>query len=330
MNQDKGQIHLYCCGGMGVNLGTQLETYRGAVEDGFAKIEITYVDTSKSNTHRRTQIQQEHCYLMKDLDGSGGKRNENDKQISNEIRAVFQRFKPLDLNVVIHSAAGGSGSVIGPLLTGELLANQRPTIVLCVGSTDTKLYTENTLNTFKTYEAIAKLKSAPVVMAYVQNSEKTPRDEADAILKSYVTSLAALFSRENGELDSMDLFNWLRYDRVTSFPVGLVALSLLEPNSDLGDLGNITSVATLATRGSKTTLPTIPEYQCTGYIPASMADPVIAKSPMHFVTSDGIFGEVGKALQRILTDFKTSQDARIANEGLLKPQDQPSPNGLVL
>lgn len=325
----KGKVKLYACGGGGINIGARFERHRGLSETGFAEIDTVYVDTSRSNLSR--QIDQKSCYLMEGLDGSGKIRAENYEEISGRVRDILQQHKPGDVNIVLSTAAGGSGSVIAPSLVSELLDREIPVIVITIGNADTRLEAENTLKTLKSYEAVAKLRKAPVVMAYVQNSEQMPRAKADAHVESIIMALAVVYSRENRELDSKDLFNWLRFDRVTTFGPQLSALTLLDGSSDIDDLGNIISVATVAAETESTKISVTPEYQCVGYIPANADTTVLGTTPLHFVTSDGVFGDVAAGLQRMLAEMEESRSARLPKKSnLLSNTDKPTESGLVL
>jgi hypothetical protein len=326
-----GKIRVYAAGGCGMNIGLLLEKYRNtnvARESGFGELDIVYIDTSKSNL--RNAIKDEHCYILEGMDGSGKVRSENHETINERIRAIMQEFKPADLNIIISSAGGGSGSVIAPLLTSELLANQIPTVVITVGSADTILDAENTLKTIKSYESIARLRKAPVIMSYIQNAEHRKQAQSNEIAVSTVMALCILFSRQNHGLDSRDLANWLRYDRVTSFPVQLAALTLVDGTDKITDVGNVISVATLARHGDTTALASIPDYQCVGYLPEDCTESVVVKAPIHFITSDGIFSDVAAHLNGILRNAESVKNARIKNKGVITNTDSPIDNGLVL
>jgi len=189
---------------------------------------------------------------------------------------------------------------------------------------------ENSLKTIKSYESIAKMCKAPVVMLYVQNSNTTTREEADQLLVSSVLSLCALYSRENREMDSRDLFNWLRFDKVTTYPVQLASLTVLCNQDTPKDIGNVISVATLVKEGMSTTMQSMPEYQCSGFLPSDAYNKVLEKTPMHFVVSDGIVPEIGKHLQHILTELQHAQDARLKVTGVLTANDKAVGSGLIL
>lgn len=324
----KGRCRLYACGGAGVNIGSKFELNRNHPEPGFANLDIVYIDTSAANM--RHNISGDSCYMISGLDGSGKIRAENHEEISTRIKAILQQFKPADLNIVVSSAAGGSGSVISPLLVSELLKSKAPTIVLSIGSADTRLDTENTIKTIKSYESISRLQKAPVVMAYVQNSANVSREAADSHVVDTIMALCVLFSRENRELDTQDLFNFLRFDRVTEYQPQVAALTLVDNKGDLGDLGDIITVATLAKPGTNTTLSQIPDYQCVGYIPETIDDSVGSRSPLHFIVSDGIISQVVIDLNKVLTDIDQVHGARIKRAGILTNNDVPISTGLVL
>ena len=327
-SRGKGVVRVFACGGAGTNIGMQLEKHRGSKETGFAELDIVYLDTSKSNL--RSSIKPEHCYIIDGLDGSGKIRAENHPEISERIKAILQKFKPGDLNVVISSGGGGSGSVFGPLLTKELLKNEVPVVTLMVGSTDTLLDCKNTLKTIKSYESIAKTSKAPVVMRYIQNSEDMPRKEADAYMLNTIIALAVLYSRENREVDSRDLHNWLQFHRVTTFPIQLASLTLCPEEKDLQDIGNIISVATLVKDGMTTALSEMPEYQCCGFLPEDIDEGVDTRMPMHYVVSDGIIPAAAKHLEKIIEELKASQEARGKSQSVISNSDIIEEDGLVL
>jgi hypothetical protein len=325
---EKGKVLVYALGGCGTNIGSLLEKHRNQSEVAFAEIEIVYIDTSKSNIHKG--IDAKHCYMLEGLDGSGKIRKENHEEINNHIKSILQHFKPANLNIVLSSAGGGSGAIFAPLIMRELLSSGAAAIALTVGSADTRLDAENTLKTIKSYESIAKMVDAPVIMSYVQNGQNVSRADADSALFDTVMSLAILFSRENRELDTKDLSNWLRFNKATTFPVQLASLTLVENKTTLKDLGNIISVATLAKDGMSTALIELPEYQCVGYFPEGTSTNITEKAPLHFVISDGVIPVVAKDLQKILSNLEAQQEARLKTPSLVTGKDKQESSGVIL
>lgn len=333
LTQTKRNVRIFGCGGGGTNIAYALEKLRGNKELGFAEADIAYVDASRSNM--RSDIPAKSVYLVDGIDGSGKVRSENHAEISLRIKDILLQFQPADLNIIIATLAGGSGSVIAPLLGRELLQRGVPTIFIGIGDTSTRLDTENTLKSIESFEAIAKATDTPTVLQYLQNSEQLSRSAIDTQVRAMVSSLCSLFSGENRELDSQDLSNWLKFSnpKVTTYRAQLATLHLLDGNDDFKDLGNIISVASLLNEGETITLPTRPEYATWGYIPRGAAEAVIKGAPYHFVIADGIIHDVIADLRGILAEMAAAQEARNAknrSRSILSNTSSIDDTGLVL
>lgn len=322
-------LRIYACGGAGVNLGQLLEKNRTSTSESVANLDITYVDTSRSNMTGQP-VPDEHVYLFDGLDGSGKIRRENHQEIAKRIREIVQTHPPHELNIIVQSLAGGTGSVIGPSLVSELLDKKQAVIVLAIGSADTKLDAENTLKSLKSYEAIVEMRQAPVTMVYLQNTKANKREDVNAALVSTVLSLAVLFSGHNRELDTKDLFNFLNFHVPTSFEPQLAHLSLVGPDEHLAAGGHVISVATLVRDGQDSALDPIPEVQFVGYVAADAPQPIVENVPLHFYITDGIFEDANKALNKTLADLVAQQEARVSRGKILSDSDKPTSTGLVL
>lgn len=328
---NKGRMRIYACGGAATNIARAFEEHRGESRAGFAEIDVVYIDTSRSNLNN--DIPADSVYLIDGLDGSGKVRRENASDIANHSQSILHTHNPRDINIVMSSLAGGSGSVIAPTIANELLGMGQNVIVIGVGATDAVLDIENTMKTMKSYESIAQLKNTPVIMAYFENSNTNPRREIDRAVSELVLMLAILFSRENKELDSRDLHNFLRFTNVVPGAVPqLAALSTIEGTNTIPQIGNIFSVATLATEATGTALSETPDYQAVGYMPEAAAVSALQSAPIHFVTSDGVFPSHVVRFQRILDERSKATQARAAltkRDTVLTNADKPNAHGMV-
>ena len=149
-------LQIYAAGGAATNIAARFNKMRDQTSPGFAKISTRFIDTSRSNID--TSIPDSDVYLFEGMDGSGKLRRSNYATISERSKEILHRFKPQDTNVVIHSASGGSGSTIGPVLVSELLERGENVVVVLIGSTGSLIETENSLKTLQSYEAISKLR----------------------------------------------------------------------------------------------------------------------------------------------------------------------------
>jgi hypothetical protein len=329
--RERGRVRLYACGGGGINMGHKIDHVAHNNGDSFAQLDVVYIDTSKSNLN--SDIQSGSVYLIDGLDGSGQVRRENHGAIAERVRDILQTFKPVDLNIVLSTGGGGSGSVIAPSIVSELLAKDFPVVVICVGDDSTKKYAENTLNTLKSYDQIASsVRQQPVVMSYLQNSAEMTRPVIDQRIQHLVLSLCLLYSRQNRELDSKDLYNWLHYPKVTSYKPALTALTLIEDLNAIGlaKLGNLISIATLTFDGTDATLPIRPEVQYIGYVDAEISKEMKISGAIHYVTSDGVLTDVAAGLHEVLDEMKEQSAARLTKGGISSSADQATDTGLVL
>lgn len=331
--KEVGQIHLYGCGGAGTNIAMRLKSIEPSSRPvGFGDLKVTILDTSKSNLRNGTLNKE--VYLVRGLDGAGQMRADSHPEVAACVRDMLQEYPPAGpqgLSIVVSSGGGGSGSVIGPEIMSELLARDEPALAILIGDTSTSKYTDNTFRTLLSYGNIAKSRQAPVVLAYFEIGRDGTRGEIDGIVEQLIIRLTGLFSRENNELDSRDLYNWLRYDRPLRLQPGLVQLSVIDArSSEHDDLGHVLSVATLAAEGADTTFAHRPDYQVIGFLPEGIAEATLKASPTHFVVSTGLLAEHSDRLEKLTMESESRQAARVnRNSALTKTYDTTS-SGVVL
>ena len=327
-NSKIGKISVYAAGGAGINVCQHFTPFIGKQEEGFASIDITYIDTSRSNMNKNIGL--ENTYILEGLDGSGKVRAENHKQIAECVLDILQTHKPEDLSIVVSSTSGGSGSVIAPSLVSELLSRGKSVIVMMIGSNDSRIELENTIKTMKSYENISKMRKQPIAAMYFENSKSTPRAQVDKQIQVSIVMLSALFSRQNKELDSADLVNWLNYTKVTSYQPHLVMLEFFSSVIEVQKPAVVISVATLSVDGAETSPGSIVEYQCVGYMPEEAMKKIDTPHPIHAVLLDGVFNDTHKRLDKMLGELDEARNARIVRSTILSDNDHPTEVGLVL
>lgn len=315
------KINLYGCGGAGINIASRFLPYLDKKDFGFSEFSLCFIDTSSSNISK--DIPKENIYLVEGLDGSGKKRDSNYKAISERSKEIIQKFKPGEINVIIHSASGGSGSVIGPILAGEI-SSKAPTVIIMVGSSDSRIETDNTVKTLKTYEVISNKKGYPIAAMYYENSKETPRGKVDSEIHLDLALLSILYSGENLELDTADLSNFINYNNVTSFAPSLARLEFFVGDIDIGKDQIVASVVTLTDMDTDSGVNIPVEYQAVGFITeevkrAISKDSLNATIPMHACMILGYFNPMIERLEKKLKDFNEYKSAlvhkTIANSG---------------
>ena len=303
------KMTLFACGGCGVNIASRFIEFAGKKQPGFAEIQPFFLDTSDSNMPANAD--KEHIYAIDGLDGSGKKRDENAAIIAERSKEMLHHFKPSDVNIVIHSASGGSGSVIGPLLVSELLSRDAQVIVIMVGSSDSRIEAHNTISTLKTYENISHRRSFPVVAAYYENCEATPRGTVDDRIHKIIVLLSAIFSGENKELDSADLANFLNYPKVTSFKPKLSYLDFFSKDIEVSRDQSIVTVVSLTDEKTSST-PNVPvEYQATGFLGREALGTIGIELPIHATVVSGYYHGVINKLDERLKTIDESRNAYV-------------------
>jgi hypothetical protein len=320
-------VNLYACGGAGLNIASSLEKFRGTTEEGFATVDTFYIDTSKSNL--KFNPPEDSVFLIEGVDGSGKKRDQNYELIYERSKEMLQQFKPADVNIVLHSASGGSGSVIGPVLVSELLNRGENVIVIMVGSRDSRIEINNTIKTIMSYEMISNKRELPVIATYYENSNEEPRSSVDASVLNAITLLSAIFSKDNAELDSSDLNNFLNYHNVTSYSPRLAFLDFYSKDIALVKGQTVISVVTLGEEGSPTSLKDPVEYQAAGFMCESAIKRVDLHLPIHTAVINGTFNIIIKRLNDVIQELDTARSA-VVEKPLLKGNEKATNDGLML
>lgn len=241
---------------------------------------------------------------------------------------MLQAFPPAQFNIVIHSTTGGSGSVMGPSIASELLSQGKVVIVFAVGGDDTKNYITNTIGTLASYEGIVDVNEAPIILQYLQNGKDGTIEEVDSKIQLAISCLTVLFSGQNKNLDSRDIFNWANFNKVTSFAPQVGVLSIHQSELKISDV-NLISVATLNTDLNNTKIQHPVEFQRVGVPTNVIADKAPLSFPLHFAIADGFLDTVMKNLRAQEEDFAKRQSARVVRNQLGSSGGKRAANGLV-
>lgn len=317
-----GKMRIYGCGGAGINLASFFDN--ASQEKGVATLHPVYMDTSRSNL--RGKVDEENCFILQNVDGSGKRRAENHQEIANNVRQALLKHKPMDFNVVVFSASGGSGSVFGPLILAELLERGEPAVAVVVGSDESAITADNTMKTLKSLDAISRRVDVPLVMYYAQNDRRGRRSDVDAELKQAIAYLGVLCSRENEELDSRDILHWLQYNKTTTVQAGLSLLTICASDEDVKKVQNPISIASILASVDEAGLTVVPEYHCSGYARLELLN----GGSCHFVISVDDVPSIATRIQATLRDLEEVRQSRVNNGGLVGGADEISDTGLVL
>ena len=321
-NANAGQINIYGCGGAGINNAAYFNN--AALEDNCAHIRPCFIDASRSNL--TTEFNEEDIFILENVDGSGKLRTENHQEISNVIKQILVQMTPGDLNVVVFSASGGSGSVIGPLLLAELLRQGETALCVVVGSDESIITANNTLNTLKSLESIAKRTETPVCMFYEHNDRQRKRSEVDTQIHLAITTLAIMTYKGNREIDSRDLANWVQFHRVTSVEPQLAQFEVFSDPDMAARIKDPISVVSIYGDADTPQIDMVPEYHAAGY----MVTPGAHFDQLHYVISIDAMPNIVGNIKETLDNYQTQRNSRVKQKSILGEDDNTTDDGLVL
>lgn len=303
-------IAIYGVGGAGINI---VAPYLNIADnDNSATIKPMLIDTSTSNVgHIKNS---DSMYLVEGVDGSGKIRKENHLIIDRSISQALIELEPETFNVVVFSAAGGSGSVIGPLLIAELNKRKHPVVAIVVGEEHSLIAAENTMKTIQSLIAISNGTNVPVVMSYHKNEGPGGRGEVDEQIRAVIGCLGILFSGNNAEMDSRDLIHWLQYNLVNGDAATLATMHIAGNSEEFKRIAAPISVASLYHSTTMPQLAAASDYLTIGY--ADMANS--GYDELHFVIATDDLVNISEEIMAAVDKMHTVREARIDKENPLK------------
>lgn len=315
-----GKIRIYGCGGGGVNIGKEyLEAGHSA---DIANIEACFIDTSDANLEDRLV---DKTWLFDNLDGSGAIRQSNVEVIQKAVPDILRKFEPADVNIVVFTLAGGTGSVAGPLILQQLLNDGHMAIAIVVGAKHSGRNAENTIGTVRTLDAIRQQTGKPVIMHLGINSSNAPTDAAvDREAHLMITSLAVLCSRRNHKLDTGDLRSLFDFTKSTTAPAQMCRIHVADSTDAFNKLMKSGPLAAaFLLRESTESVPDLfVPYSTWGVMP-NVAQ---AQTSLFFGIENGSMGE----LHKLVSDLQKEVDVqKKAAAPALSFTDAPS-NGSVM
>lgn len=309
----KGRARIYACGGAAINIVGLIPTL-AVNPDLMADFDVVQIDTSRSNLTARANNFESYLLTTAGVDGGGKDRTENRDLIAEHTKPILKEHPPRDVNIVISSGSGSSGSTQATFLVSELLSRGESVIVLLIGTTGSRKEALNTVETLKNYEQIARKRNAPVVMHYMQNSPTMPREKVNQQMLSTISYIGMLFSRRNAGMDTKDTSNFLYFTKPEvskGLHAQLYSLSILLRETtpegeeafmaDVETLGNVLAAAVLAKAGNPTELPAslLPEYHTEGFVPDLKDSRVFEKNSVNYLITDGLVEQFVTSLRAV-------------------------------
>jgi len=344
-------IKIIGCGGAGIMLTGSIGRMITDLGSGFAKIERRYVDTSESNIKliEDADMANEFHHVRNSghsgavINGSGGERRTNAKEIINSVKEFLDKDGISEkvtgvYHVVVFSAAGGSGSVIGPMIIKNLLDRRIPVIAVMVGDSSNGLSAINTLDTIATLNNIATASDAALSIMYINNknfntgSVMQARKDADKAIFNSLSALALFLNGINTDLDSQDLLGIIdqtAYKRL-NIKSGLYALSTFSKEVILPQGVTPTVGRTLTIEGVSADIDVNLLHHKTGSVIDENAASIYREQfPLHMVTAANFFVIEEQNLKTLTDEYEQIMDNIKVKEISGSTASQADDSGLV-
>lgn len=238
---NKNGVTIYGCGGTGISL---LKRLLRTDLDGLAEVNEGYVDGSRSNTDE-AGLDKDHWYFLDGVDGAGKIRASNYNVTDRSISDILLRIKPSELNLIIFSGSGGSGSVIGPKIAEALFAQGKAVIFFVVGSTESGKATENTLKTLYSLHDMGRKANQAAVTCYDDNENNSRNEEVNQVMIESLRATLLLYSGRHEGMDSADVLTWARPVIGAGIPPQLTLLDITNDRKTALEIDSPISVAEL-------------------------------------------------------------------------------------
>jgi hypothetical protein len=134
---------------------------------GIKEAPITTIDTSGV----QVEVPGVETLKIGDLSGSGKLRKDNIDPINNFVTDYAAETEFADINIMLMSFSGGSGSVIGPLLVDEILRQKKIAIIIGIVDTESDIDTVNGLNCLRTLNNISDNRKGYVPLILFDNNK---------------------------------------------------------------------------------------------------------------------------------------------------------------
>lgn len=267
-------VRFWACGGTGIDLLRDYREAQGLTDpDLYSEEHYSYIDTSDSNMHGLDKSSANEVYRVKGTDGGGKDREFVKTKFIPVLAEVMMTFPAGDMNVLVGSPSGGTGSACIPQIAKELLKAGESVAVVLVADHTSSTSSANCIMCLTELEQLTQLTGKSIAIHWSTNDRKKSHLDNGTEAKFVMAALSLLGSGKNHKLDSSDIRNFLDYTTITHHKAGLGNLRVTNDISKWAGIGQIATFAALL--GDE--LATVPEieadYDAVGFLPAGAKNP---------------------------------------------------------
>lgn len=194
-------FNIYGLGGAGINnLNFLLKnTKHGKFIDNVLGVDFSDANPGTDGAY--------HIERMEGAEGSGSNKATNVSQAPDLIQRALAKLPPNKLNIVIYSASGGSGAVLGPYMVRELVKKEIPVLSIVIGDSTSIKEMDNTVGTLRSLSAQAVALDSPVLFCYRENNTKNTQGAVNAEVARVIDNALLMLNLNNERIDYADIKN---------------------------------------------------------------------------------------------------------------------------
>lgn len=224
----KKKLHIHCGGGGATRLAfLSLPGLFKELGKGFCDIELHYLDTSANDTNHY-DIENKYIIKSQDIgkvnDGGGGDKEKNYKDIFKDIPNYLNEknfTKPVtgELHIILTTAGGATGSMIGLSLATNMMQRKIPTMVIAITDTSSLVYANSSRTTISSLDAIAKKAKVALPVKVLSNDDGIKN--ANIKVCKVIQHISLFNNDSNISMDSADMagfMNMLSYKTLSVDP----------------------------------------------------------------------------------------------------------------
>lgn len=301
----KSKLNYYLCGGCGINIGTELKQSTRTPNNKAAY--LVGLDSSDSNPSMG-MFEVEH---MKQAGSDTATRGSGKKKITNYLQAeefveqVINKHKPKDINIVVGSTSGGTGSMLTTLVIRNLAKRNVPFIAVFVNDFTSIQEMENAIGTLRSTAAQTSKNflNAPIPFMAFNNEENITRGQVNQNIIEQLDLLSIVMTDDNEEADYADIKNTLTYSKHFGVSPALSHIKFLGKEQAMDYQGN-RPVAVISLFSNKESI--VPRFtgtvvRTTGIFSEESVRPA-GLEELHMILDHG---EYLQEIQSILTDYRS-------------------------
>lgn len=309
-------IKIFGCGGCGISIAS-----RYAKTGYFAgDVEIIGLDTSDANVNKDPGFKVE---FVPGAHGSGSDQSLNADKYEPFLKRVLAQSGKGDINIIVYSGGGGTGSSMGPTLHQMLASEEINTLSIVVGD---KASINEATNTVRALINLTRYASDgyPIAYSYFDNGAGKTHGDVNTEVCSFIDIVKLVFDHSNHFIDRADIKHFFFYNKVVKATPVLSCLEFVrEADADTYTRNVVAAISLYATQDGITQTFQQLLYRKAGVIADDLLEVFAGSLPIHAVLDHGNSVEEVKSMLDVQRKRNTEVNDMYTTETVIPEIDSP-------